>query len=124
MFSASMKRRIEGQLRKEETFNRLYDDVTIEEFTKMLEEGVVRFQYLKKDGKTLRDAIGTKYRDYIIKGSHGGDCPPKRVGYMTYFDCEVENWRVFHPDNFKGVYGKEVYTWDDFKNGDLDFVSD
>ena len=69
---------------------------------KMLNSGIVHFIYRKKPKKgmppgsgELREAWGTRVGGTIDQIPHGGDCPPKRVGYSIYFDLEKHGWRAF-----------------------------
>ena len=76
-------------------------DMPVEEMAEniaaMMKQGIVHFVYAKKDKRTRsgvikgeeREAWGTKQMDIVDHIPHGGECPPKRVGYTTYFDCET-----------------------------------
>ena len=88
----------------------------------MMKKGIVHFVYKKKDSNTKkagfiageeRDAWGTKKMDIVDKIPHGGECPPKRVGYTTYFDCKKNGWRVYWDGRLLGYYDA-VYTYGDF----------
>ncbi len=96
------------------------EDLNIHE---MLKRGIVHFTYLKKDTirkgvvikkGTEREAWGTKKMDIVDRVPHGGDCPPKRVGYTTYFDVEKGDWRVFWDDNITDLEPK-IYSYDEFE---------
>lgn len=96
------------------------DDITPEELDKMLLSGIVRFQYRKKakkgqpeDSGEIRTAWGTRKSAVITKIPHGGECPPKKVGYSLYFDMEKSDWRVFWSGRLIGVWDK-VYTEPEF----------
>ena len=89
----------------------------------MLKKGIVHFKYKKKDKVKngvvikegeVRDAWGTKKMDVISHIPHGGECPPKRVGYTTYFDVEKGDWRVFWEDNIIYIE-KKIYTEEEFR---------
>jgi len=84
----------------------------------MMKEGIVHFQYRKKPKKgqtvgEIRDAWGTKNMSVVSKIPHGGDCPPKRVGYTIYFDVEKADWRAYWDGNVIGAWSK-VYTEEEF----------
>lgn len=84
----------------------------------MMKDGIVHFQYRKKPKKgqtvgEIRDAWGTKNMSVVSKIPHGGDCPPKRVGYTIYFDVEKADWRAYWDGNVIGAWSK-VYTEDEF----------
>ena len=76
--------------------------VTHSELCKMLSEGVVKFQYTKKDG-SVRTAVGTLKSDLITKKTAGGTNYAKAAGYTTYFDLEKENFRNFAESKLIGV---------------------
>ena len=88
------------------------------ELVGLLKKGIVHFRYLKKDGKTERDAWGTKNMEIIKDNSAvpgGGYCPPKAAGYTIYFDIEKGGWRAYHDSNLIGMYDK---VW---STSELDF---
>lgn len=88
----------------------------------MMKLGIVHFVYEKKDKRTragvvkgeVREAWGTKKMDIVDHIPHGGECPPKRVGYTTYFDCEKTGWRVYWDGKLVGFYD-EIYTYPEFE---------
>ena len=91
------------------------------ELAKMLNTGIVHFQYRKKprkgqpeDSGEIRDAWGTRKNSVITKIPYGGECPPKRVGYSIYFDLEKEDWRAFLDGRLVGVWNK-VYDESEFE---------
>ena len=77
-------------------------EININELKEMLNKGMVKFQYIKKDG-SVRTAMGTLKSDLITKKPAGGVCYPKQVGYTPYFDMEKEAWRVFAESKLIGV---------------------
>lgn len=87
----------------------------------MLPKGVVHFKFKKKLPKgvtdeskaKIREAWGTKKMDIVDKVPHGGDCPPKKLGYTIYFDMEKGDWRAFL--NSRLVYIEDkIYSEDEF----------
>lgn len=87
----------------------------------MLPKGVVHFKFKKKLPKgvtdeskaKIREAWGTKKMDIVDKVPHGGDCPPKKLGYTIYFDMEKGDWRAFL--NGRLVYIEDkIYSEDEF----------
>lgn len=100
------------------------EKVTAEELEKMLKQGIVHFEYRKKD-KTRKDgtiikeglpreAWGTRMMDMNCVGMpHGGTCIPKEVGYIVYWDLKAEDWRVFWPTRLLGVCHK-IFTEEEF----------
>lgn len=92
------------------------EDITPEELNNVFREGIVHFQYRKKpkkgqpaDSGEIRDAWGTKNMTIVSKIPHGGDCPPKRVGYTIYFDVEKADWRAFWHDSLICIW-TDTYT--------------
>jgi hypothetical protein len=87
----------------------------------MLKKGIVHFIYKKKPKKgqpeesgETREAWGTRFMDVVDKIPHGGDCPPKNVGYTVYFDIEKGDWRVFSEERLVGVWD-HIYSSDEFE---------
>ena len=72
----------------------------MEKLRQLMHEGIVEFQYTKKDG-TTRTAIGTLNESFIEenggtpKGT--GEAP---AGTFPYWDVEAEGWRSFKNENF------------------------
>ena len=89
----------------------------------MLPKGVVHFKFKKKLPKgvtdeskaKIREAWGTKKMDIVDKVPHGGDCPPKKLGYTIYFDMEKGDWRAFLNDRLIYIEDK-IYSEDEFFN--------
>ena len=91
------------------------EELSANELAKLMKEGVVHFQYRKKPKKgqpegsgEIRDAWGTKKMEIVSKIPHGGDCPPKNVGYTIYFDLEKEDWRAFRDERLIGTCPKTI----------------
>lgn len=107
---SDIQKRSEGEVRAE--------DFNLED---MMRKGIVHFKYKKKlrKGQTdeslavVRDAWGTKKMDIVDRIPHGGECPPKRVGYTIYFDVVRGDWRAFLDDRVVFVESK-IYTDEDF----------
>ena len=102
--------RSEGTVRKEDF-----------DIDSMLPKGVVHFKFKKKLPKgvtdeskaKIREAWGTKKMDIVDKVPHGGDCPPKKLGYTIYFDMEKGDWRAFLNDRIVYIEDK-IYSEDEF----------
>lgn len=102
--------RSEGTVRKEDF-----------DIDSMLPKGVVHFKFKKKLPKgvtdeskaKIREAWGTKKMDIVDKVPHGGDCPPKKLGYTIYFDMEKGDWRAFLNDRLIYIEDK-IYSEDEF----------
>lgn len=68
----------------------------IENLHTALQNGVVKFQFKKKNGK-IRTAYGTTNKEvlennYSFKGGDG----PSTYGYTSYWDMEKNDWRCFN----------------------------
>ena len=102
--------RSEGSVRKEDF-----------DIDSMLPKGVVHFKFKKKLPKgvtdeskaKIREAWGTKKMDIVDKIPHGGDCPPKKLGYTIYFDMEKGDWRAFLNNRIVYIEDK-IYSEDEF----------
>lgn len=102
--------RSEGTVRKEDF-----------DIDSMLPKGVVHFKFKKKLPKgvtdeskaKIREAWGTKKMDIVDKVPHGGDCPPKKLGYTIYFDMEKGDWRAFLNNRLIYIEDK-IYSEDEF----------
>lgn len=76
---------------------------TVKDLRNALKNGIVTFQYMKKNG-TIRTAKGTTQtstieENYSFKGGEG----PSRHGYTSYWDVEKEDWRCFDEKKFIGI---------------------
>lgn len=76
---------------------------TVETLNELLNKGVVKFSYKKKNGE-VRNAIGTKNFDYVSE-NFGEEMLPKGGHIYTdevirYFDTNSEGWRSFRKENF------------------------
>lgn len=104
--------------------------ISPEDLDKMLKAGVVHFEFRKKAKKgmpensgEIRDAWGTRKGTIITKIPHGGECPPKNVGYTVYFDIEKDDWRVFRSDRLIGIWDK-VYSDSEFAKAYADYKAE
>lgn len=108
----------EERIEDKSIFLEVADGFKLSTLENMMKDGIVHFQYRKKPKKgqtvgEIRDAWGTKKMSVVSKIPHGGDCPPKRVGYTIYFDVEKADWRAFWGGNVIGAWDK-VYTEEEF----------
>lgn len=72
----------------------------LNELKEALRQGVIEFEYLKKDGVTHRKAKGTLNTELIQEHN----ATPKGTGNDTphllkYYDLNVEGWRSCRVDN-------------------------
>ena len=108
----------EERIEDKSIFLEVADGFKLSTLENMMKDGIVHFQYRKKPKKgqtvgEIRDAWGTKKMSVVTKIPHGGDCPPKRVGYTIYFDVEKADWRAYWDGNVIGAWSK-VYTEEEF----------
>lgn len=129
-FWGDMRRRSSGEEERGEDKSVFLDQSMIspKELEKMLNSGIVHFQYRKKpkkgqpeDSGEIRDAWGTKENSVISKIPHGGKCPPKESGYTIYFDVEKDDWRAFLDGRLVGVWNKVYETIPEFEKAYADF---
>jgi len=67
----------------------------IKELRKEMQNGVVEFKYIKKDG-TIREAKGTTNMDIIPKDQHPkGDTENYPEDIQRYYDIGEDGWRSF-----------------------------
>lgn len=105
---SDIHKRASGQFKKEDAYT--FQEISPEELADMMKQGIVHFKYRKKalkgqpwDSGVERDAWGTKKMAIVSSIPHGGDCPPKRAGYTTYFDIDKGDWRVYMDGLLLGV---------------------
>lgn len=74
----------------------------IKDFKNALKNGVVYFEYVKKDG-TIREAKGTTNVDLIPESANSTSTrkytPNENV--TKYYDLEKEGWRSFNNESFR-----------------------
>ena len=75
------------------------------EFSKMLCEGIVDFEFIKKDG-TVRSAKGTLLAEHLPapKADSDGTTRKTNENVMVYFDMEKKSFRSFVKESFVGAY--------------------
>ena len=70
---------------------------------RMMRGEVVRFAYLKADGKTIRVAVGTLQANAVEANVKHTGAPKRTYGQFSYLDLERMNWRSFREQNFIGT---------------------
>lgn len=85
-----------------------FKTTSLEEFDKMLHEGIVEFEYIKKDG-SVRQAKGTLVAEYLPApnaDSDGSDGKTRKANenVMVYFDMEKKSFRSFVKGHFLGAF--------------------
>ena len=75
------------------------------EFNKMLHEGVVDFEFVKKDG-SVRQAKGTLLAEHLPAPKADSDSTSRKTSenVMVYFDMEKKAFRSFVKESFVGAY--------------------
>jgi hypothetical protein len=75
------------------------------EFSNMLREGIVDFEFIKKDG-SVRQAKGTLLAEYLPAPKADSDAPARKKNdnVMVYFDMEKKSFRSFVKESFVGAY--------------------
>lgn len=75
------------------------------EFGNMLREGIVEFEFIKKDG-TVRQAKGTLLAEHLPAPKADSDTTTRKKNdnVMVYFDMEKKSFRSFVKESFVGAY--------------------
>jgi hypothetical protein len=74
--------------------------MTIEELKKEMQNGVVEFQFIKKDG-SIRNAKGTTNMGIIPEENHPtGTDKPLSDNVVRFYDVEKSEWRSFCIANY------------------------
>jgi hypothetical protein len=71
----------------------------------MLREGIVEFEFIKKDG-SVRQAKGTLVAEHLPAPKADSDTPARKKNdnVMVYFDMEKKSFRSFVKESFVGAY--------------------
>lgn len=80
---------------------------SITKFRDSLKQGVITFQYKKKDG-TVRTAKGTTNPTEISKHYTSKNCGGLN-GYISYWDMDKMDWRRFNESNLIGILNIESF---------------
>ena len=70
---------------------------------RMMRGEVVRFAYLKADGKTVRVAVGSLQSNAVEANVKHTGAPKRTFGQFAYLDLEKMAWRSFREQNFIGT---------------------
>lgn len=81
--------------------------MTVEELKNKLQEGILVFSYIKKNGET-RLARGTSNKDYIesktsYRFPEESKSRVKKENLITYFDLDKNEWRSFNYEQFESA---------------------
>lgn len=92
---------------KAKDMEKTFKTTSLEEFNKMLHEGIVDFEFVKKDG-TVRQAKGTLVSEHLPapKADSDSDSKPRKQNenVLVYFDMEKGSFRSFVKSSFVGAY--------------------
>ena len=82
-----------------------FKTTSLEEFSKMLHEGIVDFEFIKKDG-SVRQAKGTLVAEHLpaTTADSDGSTRKKNENVMVYFDMEKNEFRSFVKSSFLGAF--------------------
>lgn len=83
-----------------------FKTTSLDEFSNMLKEGIVDFEFIKKDG-TVRSAKGTLDPAHLPPAKPvDGDAVPrkKNESVFVYYDLEKNAFRSFVKASFLGAY--------------------
>ena len=85
-----------------------FKTTSLDEFSNMLKEGIVDFEFIKKDG-TVRSAKGTLEPSLLPPPKPEGDSEvaaprKKNENVFVYYDLEKNSFRSFVKASFLGAY--------------------
>lgn len=83
-----------------------FKTTSLDEFSNMLKEGIVEFEFIKKDG-TVRNAKGTLDPTHLppAKLVDGDSVTRKKnESIFVYYDLEKNSFRSFVKESFLGAY--------------------
>ena len=77
----------------------------LQEFSEMLRNGIVDFEFVKKDG-TIRQAKGTLVAEHLPAPKADSDALARKTNenVLVYFDMEKQSFRSFVKSSFVGAY--------------------
>ena len=82
-----------------------FKTTNLQEFNEMLHNGIVNFEFVKKDG-TIRQAKGTLVAEHLPTPKANSDAPARKTNenVLVYFDMEKQSFRSFVKESFLGAY--------------------
>jgi hypothetical protein len=82
-----------------------FKTTNLTEFSYMLREGIVDFEFVKKDG-SVRQAKGTLVAEHLPAPKADSNSTPRKQNenVMVYFDMEKKAFRSFVKESFVGAY--------------------
>lgn len=80
-----------------------FKTTSVEELNKMLHEGIVEFEFIKKDG-SVRQAKGTLLTEHLPAPKADATPRKKNDDVLVYFDLDKQSFRSFVKASFVGAY--------------------
>ena len=90
-----------------------FKTTNLQEFNEMLHNGIVNFEFVKKDG-TIRQAKGTLVAEHLPAPKANSDAPARKTNenVLVYFDMEKQSFRSFVKESFLGEKKKKNNFFD------------
>lgn len=81
-----------------------FKTTSVEDLKQMLHEGIVNFEFIKKDG-SVRSAKGTLLAEHLPEKKVDSDSTRKHSeNVVVYFDLEKKAFRSFAKESFVGAF--------------------
>lgn len=80
-----------------------FKTTSVDELNKMLHEGIVEFEFIKKDG-SVRQAKGTLLTEHLPAPKADATPRKKNDDVLVYFDLDKKSFRSFVKASFVGAY--------------------
>ena len=80
-----------------------FKTTSVEEMKSMLHEGIVEFEFIKKDG-SVRSAKGTLLAEYLPASNGNTPARKKNDNVQVYYDLDKKSFRSFLKASFVGAY--------------------
>ena len=80
-----------------------FKTTSVEELNKMLHEGIVEYEFIKKDG-SVRQAKGTLLSEHLPAPKADATPRKKNDDVLVYFDLDKKSFRSFVKASFVGAY--------------------
>lgn len=80
-----------------------FKTTSVEDLKQMLHEGIVNFEFIKKDG-SVRQAKGTLLAEYLPPQTENATPHKKNENVVVYFDMEKKAFRSFVKESFVGAF--------------------
>ena len=80
-----------------------FKTTNVEDLKAMLQNGIVNFEFIKKDG-TTRQAKGTLLTEYLPAPKTDGTSRKPSDNVLVYFDLDKNAFRSLVKESFVGAY--------------------